>query len=449
MAIQQDQLTPLDTGVTFEDINTLKGDRILHNGSDIIKCEFHDRALAAGQSPRMVYFQTDGDKATSFTMEEGYVIDLAYDQSSDKYYTLAGVSGGPTSWKLSINEVDNEGQVVSGVVALLDIVPGGNSYSDLTLSGSTQMVVNESGEAYVKLFTDVYKVTLDGSLFTPSGSDYDETDTGITVVSGVVPEDDVLSFIYNDTSGEFLQYTFFDSNTEEVRVKSLTVSGGSDPSISTRQLFLDIPDWAEHAASGVPYSFFLHGTDHNTMFYLRKHGQVGRNEVKASDSDGEFSTSTFTSSAANFTTADVKQGDIIILSDGFGTRKVVNVVNDTTLTLDGPVNSGTTSSIDYTVASNAELKQFNIDPTLSAFAAVNVDDFSLRAGTSDTTTVRAEVISAWGDQLAGKTVNFSVVGGGGVVSPASDITDSAGEATTQYTVGANPDTVQIQATISD
>lgn len=779
MPIQQDQLQPLDTGVTFEDINNVKADRIIHNGSDIIKCEFHARSQTVGQQPRIIYYQTDGDKASSYTMEKPYILDLAYNQSANKYYTLratldneaeilssnfatddfsnpatainssrwsyigtgasgtlkvsdgklrhkapligglnnprlvsarAGsngfnvaetsstsgsifydfpyaavsgigltgvslgfrsasslsqstlydvgvvskgdttlrdfrvaisgtesltsnysgrftkvkvnapafidlltnpltggsgtytvtVSGTPAGawiitcpshalslsgttfsgtadyaagnkylgfnfvstitgfpdlsgevvsmhihyaaestssvsgtisavrtnngggaytyssnlstsynssynlfnfyaddaleidistyseqvelevltvddfsitasslvpahlsnfsglvttqqqWMLNLEEVSAAGQVTQLILNRLNVLPAGLTYSGMTVSGAVQLAVNEGTKAYVKVFDDIYNVTLNPALYTPTGTNFGPGASGIAAVSGIVPEYGAYSFAYNDKRGEFLQYIQYDQNTSELRARTLSVSGGANPTASTAEVFLNVPDWQEQVASGSPYPIFLHGTDHNTLFYLRKHGSTGLNSLKSSGTNASVSgptgSVTLTSSTANFLTSNVRPGDLVNLTSS-AQRKVIQVVNATTIIMDGATQTGT--NLTYSIYSNAELKQFNVDPTLSAFAAINVDDFSLRAGTSDTTTVRANVINCWGEPLQGKTVNFSVTQGDGAVNPASDTTDILGEAITDYNVGTTPGAVQITAVISD
>lgn len=98
---------------------------------------------------------------------------------------------------------------------------------------------------------------------------------------------------------------------------------------------------------------------------------------------------------------------------------------------------------------NGDLYQFNIDTDISAFSAVNVDDYSLQAGTGDVATVTVSVINAWGDPLNGKNVNFQIISGDGVINPPSAVTSGDGEAAVQYTAGIAVGTAQIQTTISD
>jgi hypothetical protein len=115
-------------------------------------------------------------------------------------------------------------------------------------------------------------------------------------------------------------------------------------------------------------------------------------------------------------------------------------------------NNAFTHGVDYSTLyyfESTSLTRFNVDPTPSAFASMNIDDASLRAGTSDSATVRAEVINAWGDALEGKTVNFIVSQGDGVVFPTSDTTDVMGRASATYQVGVTPGAAEITAIISD
>lgn len=107
------------------------------------------------------------------------------------------------------------------------------------------------------------------------------------------------------------------------------------------------------------------------------------------------------------------------------------------------------SSMLYVEPSSRVLYQFNIDPDISAFSAVNTSDFNLRAGKSDPATITTEVINCWGDPLYGKNVNMEIIAGDGVISPPSAITNISGTASGTYTAGATVGAVQIQVTISD
>jgi len=103
----------------------------------------------------------------------------------------------------------------------------------------------------------------------------------------------------------------------------------------------------------------------------------------------------------------------------------------------------------YYVDGTANLYAFNLDDRLSAFMALNADDVSLPAGTSQQTFVRAEVINAWGETLDGKDVTFSVTAGDGAVSPASDTTVSGGQAETQFTVGSTVGVSTVTAVVTE
>lgn len=90
----------------------------------------------------------------------------------------------------------------------------------------------------------------------------------------------------------------------------------------------------------------------------------------------------------------------------------------------------------YYVDASNNLQAFGLDDRLSAFMALNADDVSLPAGTAQSTTVRAEVINAWGEPLDGKNVVFSVTAGDGAVTPSTDVTVSGGLAESQFIVGS-------------
>jgi len=102
----------------------------------------------------------------------------------------------------------------------------------------------------------------------------------------------------------------------------------------------------------------------------------------------------------------------------------------------------------YYVDSSEDLQVFNIDDRISSFMAVNAEDVTLPAGTAQETNVNADVINAWGEVVAGKTVTFSV-SGDGAATPSSDTTDGAGRATTQFTVGASVGISTITATVTE
>lgn len=103
----------------------------------------------------------------------------------------------------------------------------------------------------------------------------------------------------------------------------------------------------------------------------------------------------------------------------------------------------------YYVDAGTNLQSFNIDDRISAFMAVNADDVTLPAGTSQQTFVNAEVINAWGEALDGKTVTFSVTAGDGAVSPSTHVTVSGGVATTQFTVGSTVGVSTVTATVTE
>jgi len=103
----------------------------------------------------------------------------------------------------------------------------------------------------------------------------------------------------------------------------------------------------------------------------------------------------------------------------------------------------------YYVDVSTNLQSFNIDDRISAFMAVNAEDVTLPAGTSQQTFVNADVINAWGEILNGKVVTFAVTAGDGAVSPSSDTTVSTGRATTQFTVGSTVGVSTVTATVTE
>lgn len=103
----------------------------------------------------------------------------------------------------------------------------------------------------------------------------------------------------------------------------------------------------------------------------------------------------------------------------------------------------------YFVDTSTNLQSFNIDDRISAFMAVNAEDVTLPAGTSQQTFVHADVINAWGESLDGKTVTFSVTAGDGAITPSTDVTAGGGRATSQYTVGSTVGVSTVTATVTE
>jgi hypothetical protein len=103
----------------------------------------------------------------------------------------------------------------------------------------------------------------------------------------------------------------------------------------------------------------------------------------------------------------------------------------------------------YYVDASTNLQSFNIDDRISAFMAVNAEDVTLPAGTSQQTFVNADVINAWGETLDGKVVTFAVTAGDGATAPSSDTTTSGGRATTQFTVGSTVGVSTVTATVTE
>lgn len=351
----------------------------------------------------------------------------------------------------TIEEVDEEGQVVQAVVENFNVIKDPTkSYNDY-IDGGVMLAVKPT-KIYVKVLNDIYSF----SQASPIAGQVDENTSGVERSQDVIESNGIYSFFYNDTSGGFLSYIFYDEDTEELQVKTLTSTDTPVP--QGRKIFINVPDWNEQSLRGTPYQFYWLSDDNTSLFYLRRHGTGKVNEVKVTGTAGVANgTDVFTDSTKDFEAAGVKLGDLVVINESAyssnGTYTIVEIPTPTSLRLKQRDDSDTTlevkTSVDYQIASNAELLTFNTDPDQSAFAAVNVDDFTLRAGTSDTSGITAEVINAWGEPLPGKTVNFSVIQGDGAVSPPSDTTDGSGEANTQYTAGSTPGAVIVKASITE
>jgi len=374
------------------------------------------------------------------------ITDASINVTGDNFtLTPSGSAVYPSIPVFTIDEVDAQGQIVQTIVEKLNIINDPTkSYNDY-INGGVQLAVSNT-LLYVKALNDIYTF----SPSSPIAGLVDEDTVGVARSQDVIEVDDVYAFAYNDTQGGFLAYVYFDVPTSELQVKTLTSS--TTPTPQTRKVFLDLPDWEEQADLGRPYQMYWLSDDNDSLFYIRKHGLGEVNTVKITSTAGVANDTTlFTDSSQDFDAADVKPGDIIIINEsGYadnGIYTIVQVPTSTSLILGESLSSQT--SLNYEVASNAELLSFNTDSDQSAFAAVNVDDFTLRAGTSDTSDVTAEVINAWGEALSGKTVNFSVIQGDGAVAPPSDTTDGNGEANTQYTAGSTPGAVTIKASITE
>ena len=92
---------------------------------------------------------------------------------------------------------------------------------------------------------------------------------------------------------------------------------------------------------------------------------------------------------------------------------------------------------------------YDLDEYKAAFSNVVFGEQILGANTGSTCAVKAQVVNVYGSPLQGKSVQFSVSSGDGSVSPSSDITDSLGEATTTYTVGATVGLTKITAIVTN
>lgn len=368
---------------------------------------------------------------------------------------------------LTVERVTNQAQLSSNTIEYIDVLSSKSitAYSQIPF-GAVQIAVNGADDVFLKVYDRIYTFSgatnLSGVL-TPPASGVTESS------SGIIPSFGISSFHYSDESGGFLGYIEFDSFLGEIKLK--TLNDTDPPTLLTRQVFFDMLDFNEvKTGDGVPYQFYLHADDPTTLFYLRKNGTGELNSTKTTGTTGSVTASNpnFTDTSKNFTTLLIKKGDLCIInetgSSNNGTYIIVNIPSTTTVQLAGPVASGgsvintplttktswtTQSSLDYKIMSNAELLQFNLDPDVAAFDAVNVDNFSLQAGTGEIANITAEVINAWGDPLSGKDVNFQVIEGDGVVNPPSTTTNASGIATSQFTVGNVAGPIQVQVTVSD
>jgi hypothetical protein len=95
------------------------------------------------------------------------------------------------------------------------------------------------------------------------------------------------------------------------------------------------------------------------------------------------------------------------------------------------------------------LSSYNVDSLSTGFAAVNLEDVSLRAGTGASSNVYASAINVWGEPLNNKQVNFLITQGDGVLNPLVVNTNISGIATSLYTAGTVAGPVQIQIEVSD
>lgn len=339
---------------------------------------------------------------------------------------LFGVSG------IRIDEISKKGAVISGIINHLDY---SFDFGQLATSGTSIeevynyaienlnlfLAVGEDGYAYMQIDEDLYKLPLDGSLFA-SVAPYTETDPNIEKAAGIVPSP-LYDFSYNRNSGGFLQYTSYSEPLNEINIKTIAITG-TVPTLSTRQLFLDVPEWTSKEFSilkkSEASSYYLHGIDHNSLYVNTISGVyiTSTGNLSVSGSNGHL-----------YDTID-DPNNPIALSGSF-------------------VQTGT---LEYFIADTTEssfIGSYNIDINVPAFAGVNLSDTSLRAGTTDTSTVTTEVINAWGDPLNGVLVQYDVILGDGVVVPQNSTTNPAGESTTTFNVGTTPGQVTIRGTVSD
>ncbi|RKZ82353.1 MAG: hypothetical protein DRQ39_10805 [Gammaproteobacteria bacterium] len=398
-----------------------------------------------------LYGYTDQFDLTSAVIDN-YTITSGAVQDDIADITLITTITKTTDRRLNLEEIDDEGNVLDILISDFDVLeplvtqeiiedpevgPPTTTFSGV-VSGTESLsevglAVDTSDTGYLFVFDTVHAFNLTPGTYvgTTSGSS-----AGIVTSTGISGSS--LDFQYNSNAPGFIQY-----QTEaagEKLLRTLSITGISGVSNSAREVFLNLPDSHQDRDH-----VFLHGVDSNTLFYFRRNGD--NLNVKKVDSTGTVAGLILNDTSASFITiSNVQKGDDVYESSLDQHFVVDEVLDDNNLRLETAPAAG---SHPYRLYAGAEQVQYNIDTSLSAFASVNVDDFSLRAGTSDNTTVTAEVINAWGDSLSGKSVSFIVSNGDGAVSPPSDSTDGSGQATTVYTAGVTPGPVEITATVSD
>ena len=87
-------------------------------------------------------------------------------------------------------------------------------------------------------------------------------------------------------------------------------------------------------------------------------------------------------------------------------------------------------------------------PTPTAITVFDGNNQQAQAGPVLPQPLRVRVTDAEADPVAGVTVTWSVVAGGGSVSPATSGTDSDGLAATMFTLGGQAGTQSVQATVT-
>lgn len=365
--------------------------------------------------------------------------------TGDNFSLVSGTYTYPSVPVFTIEEINAQGVVQDTLIEKFNVIKTpSKTYNDYT-DGVIQITANGS-VMYAKVSDIIYRF----SIASPIVGLVDETTSGVTVSApGSIPDKYIYSFSYmNSTAGSFLVYTDYDKNTEQVQLR--TLSTAVNPVPQNRRVLLNIPDWNSVIRSGKPNQLFLHASDNDTLFYLRQHTSTKQNSNKISSSTGIVASGSLdilTDNSQDFLNSEdpVQKGDIVFR--GAESFVVTQVLSNVSLLLNRDTTVGT--GISYTVASNAEMLQFILDPAKAAFSAVNVDDYSLRAGTGDDAIVSCEVINAWGDPLNGLNVNFAITAGDGVVAPASATTSGAGVAYSQYSVGTTAGPVEIAVSITD
>lgn len=349
---------------------------------------------------------------------------------------------------LTVEETSSQGVVLNNIIENFNVILGNTSATTPIelLNGEVKIAVNGSDRLFLKVLDKIHtfdaSINLSGVTNLPHGSISSS-------VAGLLPVTNISCLGYSDSNGGFLWYPYFNTATDETSINTLTAS--VPPTSLDRTAFLDIPDYEENE-----YILYVQPGDNDTFFYIRQNGTLRLNTIVASGTVGSVTQGSyiFTDSSKNFTSLGVKKGDLILINEVSSPQNsgwcIILAVGTSTLTLNRYSWPGTqVTNLDYAVYSNAELLQFNTDPDIAAFSSVSVDNYNLQAGTGEIANVTAEVINVWGDPLSGKTANFQVIQGDGVVNPASTTTNVSGIATTQFTVGSTAGPIKIQVTISD
>ena len=144
---------------------------------------------------------------------------------------------------------------------------------------------------------------------------------------------------------------------------------------------------------------------------------------------------------------------VFAVTAGGGTLSASTAISDengraaTTLTL------GSDPGRNTVTAKVAELKAVIFSATAQAtptsLSKVSGDKQEGAAGAALAEPFRVQVLDQNGDPLAGATVAFAVTAGGGTLSASTAISDENGRAATTLTLGSDPETVTVAATVAE